>query len=296
MPREGIKKMSRIVYYLNKIKTQKRPIRFLLSRLLWYSRLCRFLKIHLPYGVVIVFYPTSLSAALWENRNDRKFDIDFIYYCLPEEGTFIDVGANIGVLSLIAAKKVGEKGKVISIEPHPRIFSFLSKNVELNKFNKCIYLRNVAIGDKAGEAFFSSIKSDDQNKIMSNRNATIKVPVKKLDDMIDFNVIERISLLKVDTEGYEKFVFEGAHKTLKITECIYFESWETHFNNYGYSTKDVINLLSKYEFKIYKLKDGNLFEIERGYISKKCENLIAIREPSVLNKIVVFLRGYGNDL
>jgi FkbM family methyltransferase len=264
-------------YIIKRTGEQEHPFRFLFSRILWALRVCSLLKINLPHGIRLRFFPSSTSAALW--LDPHRFDsdgVDFIWKYLFKRDTFVDVGANIGHLTLIAAKKAF-KGKVISIEPHPRIFKFLVQNIKLNRLENVKAL-NFAIGEKSGESHFSDIRSDDQNFITNGGPVAVKA--RTLDDLPD---IGKIDLLKIDTEGYELFVLRGAKKTLEKTSAVFLESYEKNFNRYGYSTKDVIDFVSGSGFRLFKLTLENKLEnIGSDYISTECENLFAVKDPRVL--------------
>jgi len=259
-------------YIFNILRKQKHPFRFLLSRFLWYSRLCKFFIIEGPYGIKLHFYPTSLSASLWINPNTRNSDVHLVHNYLQKSDVFIDVGANIGELALIGAKKVGKSGQVIAIEPHPKIFKFLVNNIRLNKLEN-VKTYNLALGDKEGFFYFSDLKNDDENFITVK--GPIKIKVKKLDNL--FNG-DKINLLKIDTEGYELFVLKGAINLLSKTELIYFEAYEKNFKRYHYSTMEVLKLLESYGFRIFRFEEENkLVRVSSTYFSKKCENLVAIK-------------------
>ena len=261
-------------YVISRVKTQKHPIRFLLSRILWYSGLCKMFVVNLSSGVKIRFYPTSTSTALWTDPFCFDSDgVNLIKDYLSAGDIFIDVGANIGHLTLTGAKKVGNSGQVISIEPHPRTFKFLNKNIDLNGF-KNVKTYNLAIGDKNGELCFSDIRSDDQNFI--TEDGTVKVDIKRLDDLF-FG--KKVDLLKIDTEGYELFVLKGAANILSKTELVHLEIYQTNFERYGYYIKDIVDLLFKNNFKVFRfLSENELKEIDNNYLSEKCENLIAIKD------------------
>jgi hypothetical protein len=88
----------------------------------------------------------------------------------------------------------------------------------------------------------------------------------------------QIQLLKIDVEGYEKFVLEGASKTLDRVSCVYFESWEHHFKRYGYACRDVITLLARKGFTILRpTGNDSVISVEMDYSSTVCENLMAVR-------------------
>ena len=232
--------------YFHILRQQKHTWRFLASRVLWRSRLCSLFAIH-KESYRLKFHPTALSAILWIDPQDRGGDEEFLRRYLKESDSVVDVGANIGDLALTAASVVGPKGKVYCIEAHPRTYGFLLKNIALNDYSNIVTL-NLALGDKQSEILFSDLRGDDQNRVSENGGISVKMA--RLDDL---RLSEgAIQLLKIDVEGYEKFVLEGAPQTLERVSCIYFESYERHFSRYGYSCCDVIDLSEKRGFTLLK--------------------------------------------
>ena len=262
---------------LAKIKSQKHPVRFLISRVLWYTGLGRILTIRLPSGVRIRFFPTAASASFWVDPAHSMDDGLFIGNYLAEGDTFIDVGANIGYLTLTGARKVGTTGHVISLEPHPRTFRFLNKNIRLNQLTN-IQTHNVAVGDTKATLSFSDSKSDEQNFI--TENGPLSVGLTTLDDLFDGASVE---LLKIDTEGYELFVLKGASKILPKTKLIFLESFQTHFDRYNYHRKDIVDLLARSHFKVFKFVSANeLREIDPRSDLGEFENLVAVGDVAFL--------------
>jgi len=186
----------------------------------------------------------------------------------------IDVGANIGALSLAGAAAVGTSGRIYSIEPHPEIFHYLRENVKLNQFGN-VELFNVAVGARPDVVSFSNIRSDDQNAI--EKDGALRINVETLDELLGSKTV-KIALMKVDVEGFEKYVFEGAKQVLMNTDVVYFEAWESHFNKYNYSTSDVLQMLRSLGFKLIRMIGNELSEIAPDYIAKDCQNLLAIRD------------------
>lgn len=264
--------MSSIRYFISKLRQEKRLLLFIISRILWTAGFSQFFTIKCKL-YQLRFFPTSVSADKWVYPDTWGEDEEFLTSYLRNGDVVIDIGANIGTLSLTAGTAVGSSGKVFSVEAHPAIFKYLEKNIELNGL-KNIYLFNIAIGDTNGWLGFSNKRSDEQNEVTGSQG--IQVEVKKLDDLF-VDKLESVELLKVDVEGYEKFVLQGALEILKKTECIYFESWEQHFAKYNYSTFDVFNILKSSGFSLYKLKHGKVVQLPLDYISENCENLLAIK-------------------
>ena len=264
--------ITRIVRFLGVVKGHKHPAKYCLALILLKLKLSSLFLIRQD-GFVLRFFPTALSTTLWINPADRCDDEGLFRKYLRPGDTVIDVGANIGQLTLTAAVAVGPAGKVLAIEPHPEIFGYLCRNVALNGA-KNTQTSNNAIGERDGCALLSSCRSDDLNAIASANG--IEVPMRRLDGMS--NGLENIALLKVDVEGYERFVLLGATLTLTRTRCIYFESWEEHFAKYGYSLCDIAHFLAENGFWLYKAIGGDLFgPVAERYQSDRCENLLALR-------------------
>jgi FkbM family methyltransferase len=173
----------------------------------------------------------------------------------------VDVGANIGCLTLFASRLVGDSGHVFSIEPHPRTVRYLRGNVTLNRRNN-ITVIHAAAGDHQANIHLSDGRSDDQNRVSKTG-----VPV-QLDTLDSILPDVPIRLLKIDTEGFELFALRGGPRTLQNTDLIYLESCEEHFQKYGYSTPDLLAFLSAQGFDTGRPPD---------YLSQSCENLLALR-------------------
>ncbi|HTV53513.1 MAG TPA: FkbM family methyltransferase [Terriglobia bacterium] len=258
--------------YWEILKRQKRPVKFLISRVLMRMGISSLFLIGRE-GVTLRFYPTSLSAQLWIDPMDRRGDDDFLTSYLRRGETVLDVGANVGSLAVLAASVVGPEGRVYAIEPHPRTYSYLKKNILLNRFSN-VATFNVALGDREQFVMFSDCRTDDQNKVSGESG--LLVSMKKLDDL---GIQDRqISLLKIDVEGYEKFVIEGAAETLKRVSCIYFESGEEQNLRNGYSTRDILRLLGTAGFAVYRSAGERRIEtISENYGAPRPENWIAVR-------------------
>ena len=233
-------------------------------------------------GYTLRFHPATLSMALWIDPNDRYFDTQILRAILRPGDACVDVGANIGHLAIEGALIVGDTGRVTAIEAHPRTAHFLRENVELNGLQN-VRVAQVAVGANCGWIGFTDMRDDDLNSVRESTGAgaTITVPLVTLDTLL---ADERPALLKIDVEGFEKFVLMGASGLLERTRCVYFEAWDQHFAKHGYLFSEVHDLLAGHGFEIIQFTDGtrHIVKVERDDAIPVCLNLLAFRDRAEL--------------
>ena len=171
-------------------------------------------------------------------------------------------------------------GRVVAVEPHPRTFGYLQQNIRLNGRENIATL-NYAVGATAGTLSFSDLDADDRNAV--TENGGLQVPVQTLDALLD-GWPGPIALLKVDVEGFERYVFEGAHRVLERTECVYFEADERNYARYGYGTSDIIALLAQHGFHTFRPSLAGMERVDGDYAATGLENLIAVRDVARLHR------------
>jgi FkbM family methyltransferase len=118
---------------------------------------------------------------------------------------FVDVGANVGAYTLWAAKMIGPTGKVVSIEPQPKVLARLRANVGLNPdFNVQIF--PCGAGPRDGHMLLSIGSSNEGGASMATDQgggASVEVSVRPLLDLLNEAKLDRVDALKIDIEGYE---------------------------------------------------------------------------------------------
>jgi FkbM family methyltransferase len=166
----------------------------------------------------------------------------FIMKQIKKCKVFIDVGANIGGYSIRAAKYC----KVYAIEPLPRNYKILKINEKLN--NVKINSFNIAAGNKNGKVkLYYTPVNWGLSTIKYVRNYFVKVEMKPLDEIVNE---ESIDLMKIDVEGAEDLVLEGARNCLRRTKMVIIERSDSFPKAY--------RILKEESFKLRKFLDHNV--------------------------------------
>ncbi len=135
----------------------------------------------------------------------------------------IDVGANIGEYSMLAARTTREKGHVIAYEPNPGACARLERNVALNHLSN-VEISPHALGSEDAEAVLRV--PHDESGLGTLRvgafGSEYRVEVRRLDGLMSHRDVSRLSVLKVDVEGLELQVFEGAERTIAAARPMIF--------------------------------------------------------------------------
>lgn len=131
--------------------------------------------------------------------------------------TFVDVGANKGDFTLIAARIVGPKGAVISIEPEPGNFEWLARSIDLNGYCN-VRAERVALSDTEGTARLWLGEKSGWHTLFQRKDGegdSVEVATRTLDSLVAQMNVPRVDMLKIDVEGWELPVLRGAMRTLR---------------------------------------------------------------------------------
>jgi FkbM family methyltransferase len=139
-------------------------------------------------------------------------DMAFVLHALRAEDLFVDVGANVGSYTVLAAGAVG--ARCIAFEPAPRAFRGLLDNLRLNDLMTRVDPRNECLASAPGELQFTA-DFDTGNHVVAEPQeaaAAVRVAVTTLDSALSESTP---TLIKIDVEGYETSVIDGADRTLR---------------------------------------------------------------------------------
>ena len=144
-------------------------------------------------------------------HNDMLFAIHF----LRDDDLFIDVGANVGVYTVLAAAQCG--AQVISFEPVPETYRHLKRNVLVNDIHERVLLINKAAAGEVKSVYFTSTL-DAGNHVLLQEDSIQEQKIKIDCTTLDLVTSRIPSLIKIDVEGFETEVIKGADKILSGPE------------------------------------------------------------------------------
>ena len=271
----SIKKIS---LYFKNIGQQEKKFRYIFGSFLQITGLSRLISFRFN-DISIGFSKSSMALVLFMYGKEYLEESNRFISLIGQNDVIVDIGANIGFMSISAAKKC-KKGHVIAVEPHPDTYNLLIENIEKNKLSN-IKSFNLAIGEKNGEINFSNFSNDDQNQVIEAGENGLKVKMLTLDELLAPISKDQIAVLKIDVEGYEKFVLLGAKATLKHTMAVYIEIGDLNFAQFRYLSSDLINQLESEDFKVYNfIGDNELKCLRAPFIQDKCINVLALKDTA----------------
>ena len=182
----------------------------------------------------------------------------FLDSVLKEGMVFVDAGANEGLFSLFASRCVGPSGRVFSFEPSQREFDRLSGNIRLNGLDNVCALGPLS-PDASGDTELNIACSHHSGHNTLGRFAhevpllrTERVSAQTLDGFAAEAGLTRLDFLKMDVEGAERRVLEGARGVLRqMRPMILFEASEAALNGQGSSLPDLLEFLRSQDYRIY---------------------------------------------
>lgn len=164
----------------------------------------------------------------------RIYDLplcETVWRLLSEGDTFIDVGANQGLVTLLAAQRVGAKGIVLAFEADPVIVEYLNYNILLNGIENTT-VRQLAISSKSGIVDFSPAPDDNlgQGRVIaaSPQSSPGSACLVECQPLSNFREATVARVIKIDVEGHEMDVLRGMSAILECTTATQIVVFEAH--------------------------------------------------------------------
>jgi len=197
---------------------------------------------------------TGLTGNIYTGLHEFS-DMGFLLHFLRAGDVFVDVGANVGSYTILGCSAVGARG--IAFEPVPSTFKRLVENMRLNHLDKKVKCINKGVGVQQETIVFTS-DGDTVNHVLANGEQSdnaVTVEVTSLDAAL---CGECPSLIKIDVEGYETPVLEGAQETLK-NQALHAVIMELNGSGrrYGFDESKILASMFEHGFRTYSYNPLN---------------------------------------
>ena len=206
----------------------------------------------------------DLSIYLFGTSEKKIVNLRKIFTNKNESLTILDIGANIGSVSLVIAKMF-ENSKIFAIEPTNYAFNKLSNNLKMNQdlINR-VHTRQIFISnDKKPQKVWSSWNFDSSNEKHQKHLGTLK-EIKdnsylKLDEFVEKEKLTKVDFIKLDVDGYELDVLKSGEKFLKINKPIIFTEIAPYlYPEFGYNCHELIKFFKELNYDFF---DENLKKV-----------------------------------
>jgi FkbM family methyltransferase len=255
------------------------------SRFVALMRRCARMSLLVQKGTERDLFLTFWGAYFWLDHNaviDRsiilsgefeKYSTQAMRRLVKKGATVLDIGANIGYYSVLFAHLVGKTGQVISFEPTRYYRETLQKNLKANEIDNC-EVQEIGLSDRSGHAEMKRGRHSASLHWVEAEDPvdTEQIALATLDDFIQKLSPGRIDLIKIDVDGHEPKVLQGAWQTIaRFRPIILLEISYPHYLDCGVTVWDF------YDF----LKDRGFYIYHEQYLEE-------------IHTKQVFLRAYGN--
>jgi len=207
----------------------------------------------------------DLSIFLFGNSEKKILNLSKLFSKRNDPLIIIDIGANIGSVSLILAKKFKDS-KVYAIEPTNYAFNKLSTNLDLNDDLKDrVFLKQLFVSEnKKPQKVWSSWNFEKSNNKHQKHMGTLKEIKQnsyiRLEEFIETEKLTSVDFIKLDVDGHELDVLKSGEKSLaKIKPVIFIEIAPYLYTEFGYSCEELIKFIKNLNYNFY---DENLNKVE----------------------------------
>jgi FkbM family methyltransferase len=235
---------------------------------------------------------SSSTGRMLTQGGIEETERNFVKQTLRSGDTFFDIGANYGLFTLMAAKKVGPTGRVFAFEPSIREAEVLERNVVQNNLSNVTIVRS-ALSDKAGSEKFAVARDGGLNSLAKTEHpeqiiqSWHTVSVTTLDEFVSKNSIPKIDVMKIDVEGAELKVLIGGRTVFGVPNaptvlCEFCDMTAAGFQSSG---RALYQAFAEYGYALYEIVSRESSISLRAAPSQEqygIVSLVATKHPSHL--------------
>ena len=219
------------------------------------------------HGATVVLNPTDpvVSGALHFGVYE-KAETRFFQSACRDGMTFLDVGANFGYYTALAARAVGPNGRVLAVEPDPDSFGYLEQTIAANAVGNVQAFPVAASDAPATLPLYISTDNRGDNRLYASGEdrPQVEVTARPLDALLRENKIDKVDLIKIDVQGYEPKVIAGLRETITASPnlTLLTEFWPQGIDEAGEDANEFLQTLRELGLTLHELQpDGSLAEL-----------------------------------
>jgi FkbM family methyltransferase len=239
--------------------------------------------------------PALLKEHVWE-----EFETSLFLKLLEREDIVLDIGANLGWYASVTAMGIGNAGHIHAFEPDPDNFSVLEKNAEAmrNFTGHAISTYNCAVGSKSthGKLFLAAANLGDHRVFPGPEvRESLNITIQSLDDLF-YNQSQRPTIVKLDVQGSEAAVLEGAMRLFNSgwRPVVFFEFWPFGLRNAGDDAYSLWKFFEDLKYAMFEVcvNTATLRELTEEYVQKRLDDPV-MKEGEHFMDIVAIPSGSG---
>ncbi|HEY0976296.1 MAG TPA: FkbM family methyltransferase [Flavobacteriales bacterium] len=203
---------------------------------------------------------SGVERSIYDTGTYEKGTLQVIERMLPERGVFVDIGANIGLMTVLAARLVGPQGRVIAFEPNPVARAILERNVRINDLTQ-VQVSPMAIGSiPSRSTIYEGVGSNRGRATLvqpSVERVGQEVEVVRLSDVV--HAEDRMDLVKMDIEGFELEALKGMSEILARPEppMLIVECSGGRENSFGRGSDPIFeHLIGLGKYRLFRGRSG----------------------------------------
>lgn len=210
------------------------------------------------HGIPLYIYPNTFETVAYLCQPFEPYTTALFERAVSPGATILDLGAQFGYFSLIAAKRVGPEGRVYAFEPALANFTLLERNIRMNGYAEIIHPVQQAVGDhRARVTFFVYDGSDSHGMHRHPRVAvkeTTEVECIALDEWLGGQAVD---VVKMDIEGQEPYALQGMKQTIARSDrlILFAEFAPAYLRRAGVEPQDYLEQLVSLGFDVHLIDE-----------------------------------------
>jgi FkbM family methyltransferase len=238
------------------MQTPEHPTKYRMVR--WLGRNCfphEGIKTRVPPEVKLYLHPRDwMEYWLLSKRDYEPLTLEFIARNLKPGQKAVFAGVNFGLHVIVAARAVGESGKIIGVEPQPSALLRARMNIELNGVSDRVELISAALGPDERFVHMAWSKTEENAGAASllDEGKGLTVRLLPISQVLDVLMFDAVQLFLLDVEGYEVNVLKGLTSEC-IPKIIIVEVQPEFLERANSSEEELLNMLRTHGYKLYTL-------------------------------------------